>query len=317
MSAPHTRRLALALTLAALACAGLAACGGGADGPAASHDLVFDHQEADGSRRLLRSVAAEGAVPAPVAGGGNAVRPQVRSDGQAIVYTFHPPDPQATPQLMLLELPGAVVTRLSTDAAIVEREPVYAPDGRHIAFVSARDEPGGADIFVAGLDGRQLGHATNLTPPGAPRVVLDVTPAWSPDGRRIAFSSARANGVNAIWVMNADGSGLRPLTEVPPTTEVADYFPNWSPDGRQIAFQRRTLQVEQIGVVAADGGAPSFFVFPGRATTPAWSPDGRHIAFSGLVDGDWDIFVQSVAGAAPLRIRHPGADRSPAWIRRL
>lgn len=312
MPALETRRRAFA----ALVCTLLAACGGGADDPSASHDLVFDHQDADGSRRLLRSAAAEGAVPAPVPGGGDAVRPQARSDGQAIVYTFYRPDPLATPQLMLLERAGAVVTRLSTDADIVEREPVYSPDGQHIAFVSARDEPGGADIFVARLDGRQLGRATNLTPPGGPRAVLDVTPAWSPDGRRIVFSSARANGVNAIWVMDADGRGLRALTEVPPTGAVADYFPSWSPDGRHVAFQRRTLDVEQIGIVPADGGAPGFFAFPGRAGTPAWSPDGRHIAFSGLADGDWDIFVQPVAGGAPLRIRHPGADRSPAWIRR-
>ena len=59
----------------------------------------------------------------------------------------------------------------------------------------------------------------------------DADPAWSPDGRRIAFASDRDGGSN-IYVMNADGSGVARLTD----SSAGDYGPAWSPDGRRIAF---------------------------------------------------------------------------------
>ena len=54
-------------------------------------------------------------------------------------------------------------------------------------------------------------------------------PAWSPDGSRIAFSSGR-DGIMAVWVMNADGSGAKRLSDV------EGEYPTWSPDGSRIAF---------------------------------------------------------------------------------
>jgi len=60
---------------------------------------------------------------------------------------------------------------------------------------------------------------------------LDAHPAWSPDGKRIAFVSHRT-GNNDIWLTNADGTGLRNLTAHPSQ----DTSPAWSPDGRRIAF---------------------------------------------------------------------------------
>ena len=59
----------------------------------------------------------------------------------------------------------------------------------------------------------------------------DTTPAWSPDGRRIAFSSER-DGNAEIYVMDADGSELARLTSSPGK----DRFPSWSPGGQYIAF---------------------------------------------------------------------------------
>ena len=64
----------------------------------------------------------------------------------------------------------------------------------------------------------------------------DVRPAWSPDGRRIAFVSRR-DGNSEVYVMNADGSGKRNLTR----DRASDDFPTWSPDGRRIAFLRGRL----------------------------------------------------------------------------
>ncbi len=298
----------------------LLACGGGGSGdsappppPQAAFDLVFDNEAADGSRSLRR-VALDGSAAQPVTHGVNAVRPHARPDGRALVYTSFSTSPLVVPTLMLLADFSSPATVLSSGAGVYEREAVYSPDGRRVAFVSQRDEPEGSDVFVATLDGERLVDVRNLTPATSGRAGLDVTPAWSPDGTQIAFASNRDGSDFKLWVMNADGSGARPLTA--PGSH-ADVFPTWSPDGQLIAFQRRSGDAYRVGLLPAAGGAPAFFEFDGDAYAPAWSPDGRRIAFVGRVGGEHDIHTRDASGAGPVtRIAHPGADRNPAWILR-
>lgn len=308
-------------SLAILPLASLTACGGGGGGtlpppdPVVAYDLVFDNEASDGSRRLQR-VSPEGGAVQPVPNAIHAVRPHARADGAALLFTSFSTDPLAVPRLMLLDDPARPAVVLSDTAGIYEREAVFSPDGRRLAFVSEREEPGGSDIFVATLNGRRLENIRNLTPgtPGRPMPVLDVTPAWSPDGSRIAFASNRSGGDFTLWVMNADGSGARELT---PAGQQADVFPTWSPDGQTLAFQRRSPSAVRIGLIPAAGGNPGFFEFTGSAYAPAWSPDGSRIAFGALVDGEYDIHVRAASGIGPAtRITNPGADRNPAWVRR-
>ena len=101
------------------------------------------------------------------------------------------------------------------------------------------------------------------------------TPAWSPDGRKLAFVSER-DGNSEIYVMNVDGSAQENLTEQP----ASDSHPSWSRDGRRIVFVSRRDGNAEIYVMNADGsGLRNLTRTPSADRDPAWSPDGRAIAF--------------------------------------
>jgi len=101
--------------------------------------------------------------------------------------------------------------------------PMASPDLTRVLFQS--DRTGDWEIYVVRADGTQLVRLTNSAGP-------DVTPVWSPDGKRIVFAYERDAGDSEIYVMNADGSGQRRLTRQPGD----DSHPHWSPDGSSIVF---------------------------------------------------------------------------------
>src|SRR5687767_6652343 len=90
------------------------------------------------------------------------------------------------------------------------------------------------------------------TAPSALRADTVYAPAWSPDGKRITFE-AKLGERFAVMVMNADGTGLRRLTE----STGSDFATAWSPDGRRIAFMSTRDGNREIYVMDADGGHPT------------------------------------------------------------
>ena len=133
-------------------------------------------------------------------------------------------------------------------------------------------------------------------------------PAWSPDGREIAFSRGHVTTNIDIYVMAADGSTERRLTEHPERDEQ----PAWSPDGGTIAFLSHRDGDVGIWLMDADGGNKRKLV-PGRE--PAWSPDGKQIAFtSGHYDGNDEIYVVDADGSNLRRLTFdPHYDWHAAW----
>ncbi len=135
-------------------------------------------------------------------------------------------------------------------------------------------------------------------------------PSWSPDGRRIAFSSER--GANyEIYVMGSDGSNPRSLTNA----IGSDMDPSWSPDGRHIAFSSERDGNDEIYVMGSDGSNPRNLTNAiGSDRYPSWSPDGRHIAFSSTRDGRLEIYVMGSDGSNPRRLtNHSGGGWDPSW----
>ena len=215
------------------------------------------------------------------------------------------------PYLAVLDSVRAEPRRLTTDVGVYEREADWSPDGQRIAYTSLRDD-GFGDVFVANVAGSVFLNARNLTLATGGGGTGDMSPSWSPDGTRIAFTAYRG-GNPSIWIMNADGSAPVRLTTPP---NAGDYFPTWSPSGDSIAFQRIDGSSSRIGLVAAAGGGPRFLTFAGDAYSPAWSPlDADRLAITLRDDeGDLDVHVVRTDGTIEERVRRAGRDYQPRWL---
>jgi Tol biopolymer transport system component len=130
--------------------------------------------------------------------------------------------------------------------------------------------------------------------------VEDAYGHWSPDGTRIVLQSDRA-GQWDIYVINADGSGLRRLTDHP----AHDRTPVWSPDGTSIAFQSERDGNREIYRMDPDGSNPRNITnHPAEDSHPKWSADGRRIVFDSDRDGadNYEVYEMSADGSGVVRL---------------
>ncbi len=154
----------------------------------------------------------------------HAIHPSWAPDSASVLFcTTDDLDPPRKNESDIFRVDTAshAVTRLITGG--INTYPVMSPDGRHIALRKIIDG-GNSEVFVADADGS---HLRNLTHDPA----FDGWPAWSPDGRRIAFASNRG-GNQQIYVMDADGGNVVRIVH----REGRATAPKWSPDGAALYF---------------------------------------------------------------------------------
>jgi Tol biopolymer transport system component len=150
--------------------------------------------------------------------------------------------------------------------------PRCSPDGDEVVFFLRQE--GKSSIFKTSV---RTGDTVDLTPG-----LNAVDPAWSPDGGKIVFSAtASGRPSTELWIMNADGSGAKPLA----LDGIVGLVPSWSPDGRQIAYaslnETRPGDMFDIWVAGVDNPERRGLVTgPSNDRQPVWSPDGQRLAFT-------------------------------------
>ena len=176
--------------------------------------------------------------------------------------------------------------------------PSWSPTGSSIVFHDLASGPDTALYVLATL----TGTPAKLTVTG-PRAASQ--PAWSPDGKRIAFVCQWPTYPD-LCVANADGTGVVHLT----TDEQPDQAPAWSPDGTKLAFARYPPGAYNVAYakVAVMDVATRQITLLGDGADPAWSPDGSKLVFAGT-DG---LFVMNADGSGRTRLT-TGEHRAPAW----
>ena len=165
--------------------------------------------------------------------------------------------------------------------------PSFAPDGKRFA------------LTIQKLDGR---HVQILSGGRLRELARGRAPAWSPDGRWIAFLSGQKVG-SAIFLVHPDGTGLHAIG--PRHVALGASPPAWSPDGRTLIYTRQTKGRTALWTIRADGTGMRPFVTSVFATQPSFSPDGRRVAFIGFNSrgrmGIWAVGSDG-RGARPLRV---------------
>jgi len=259
--------------LGVFAVLGTAPTAGWATPPGKNGDIVF--------RRYVDAERTTGAIFT------------IRPDGKRVRQVTHPP------------------------RGVVDQYPDWSPDGRAIVFHRMVPcTPGGARDGVDGTcdllytvrpDGRGLKRlvpcAFDAQLPVPRSCVGAHTPAWSPDGSRVAFSysivkfdyTGSLSLNRAIWVVNADGTGRRQLTALTPGS-VWDDEPQWSTDGKTLVFTRVDLKRKQDAVFTVDvDSGEAVQITPwelNAAGDPEWSPDGNSIVFVGHPsDGSENVYT--------------------------
>ena len=197
---------------------------------------------------------------------------------------------------------------LAALVAVTLAAPTASTGARRDMIVFVRQDPQTAGLN-AGVDLWTIAASGG----GARRLVggqgWDETPAWSPDGNRIAFArSVYAPGEPDValigvdvWTVAADGRGRRNLTR-----DAGSTSPVWSPGGRRIAFARG----DGVLVVRRDGSRKRRIVRRDDPAAPTWSPDGHRIAF--IPPGELRI-VGATGRGQRLLARGADSGSSPSW----
>ncbi|MFN7131443.1 MAG: Tol-Pal system beta propeller repeat protein TolB [Myxococcales bacterium] len=183
--------------------------------------------------------------------------------------------------------------------------PAWRPNGAGLAFTSYRNN--NPDLFELDLGSGKLSPLFQR--PG--NLVTGV--AFSPDGKRVAFSMSEDDGNSHLWIADASGQNARRLTD----GYGINSSPSFSPDSKTIAYVSNRVGTPQIHMIPADGGSPTRLTFQGDYNqTPEWSPRGDYIVFTARDERNvFDLFLLDPATRRVVKrlTQDQGNNEEPTW----
>jgi TolB protein len=231
-------------------------------------------------------------------------RPMWSPDGKQVVFTRHR---GGKIELVVMAADGSYEKTITT-GKLPQYDACWSPDGSRLAFthVPQSGTQGNLDVYLSKADGSEPAQFAG----DRGKLSHEEYPAWSPDGKRIAFSST-FEGNQELYVAEIGGPDRRRLTNDP----ALDAHPAWSPDGRKIAFATGRWGDFEIAVMDADGGNVTRLTESrGLDDYPVFSPDGKRLAFMSNRDGNFEIYVMNADGTGPENVtQHAALDNFPAW----
>ena len=194
-----------------------------------------------------------------------------------------------------------------THLGAISLSPRISPDNSRIAFSSL-----GRDGFQIKMYSLLLGRMVNFASSGG----TTYSPAWSPDGKDLAFSSSRS-GDPEIWITDDGGRQARRVTSF----AGPDVSPVFNPrSGSQIAWISGRTHLPQLYLMDSDGSGVQRMTDGGYATSPSWSPNGQFLAFAWDrkygpgAPGGQDIYVMEIATKRWIQLTHDtGRCDFPSW----
>jgi len=189
----------------------------------------------------------------------------------------------------------------------ISLSPRVSPDNSRVAFSAL-----GKDGFQIRMFSLLLGRLVNFQSVGG----TNLSPAWSPSGQQLAFSSSRT-GDPEIWVSDPQGAVSHRITNY----KGPDVSPTFNPKtGAQIAWISGRTGLPQLYIMDTDGSGVTRMTDGGYATSPSWSPNGQFIAFAWNrkygpgAPGGQDIYVMEVASKRWIQLTHDmGRCDFPSW----
>jgi Tol biopolymer transport system component len=206
-----------------------------------------------------------------------------------IAYTSFTQDDARGYEILVMNADGSGSAKLCTWCS----EPSFSPDGSKLVFYSWE----------------KVGLFTMSPTPGSAwtQVIRGnvAWPIWSPDGKSIAFTAGGTKGL-LVYVINADGSGLRAVADGQQAT--------WSPDSGRLVFKSCDGGSCGLFITNADGSGRRQITTNGNDSSPDWSPDGSKIAFGSNRDGNWEIYTVKPDGSNVVRLTDSRtSDGIPVW----
>ena len=308
MARPSCIPLLLAATFTAAACTDSTA----PQPDDARYDLIFESMTAPTANQSHLFLLASGATsPAPLfTGAPYAAQPRVSADGRWVAF-LSPSAVNGDEILWIARTDGSERHEVFASPGSVISRPAPSPDGSRIAFQMYSDDLTSSRIWVVNASGTNAHAVTTAAHDGS---YIYTTPAWSPDGSKLALAAGTPGNLR-VGTMSAEGG---PVTTVTEPTSGSDTEPAWSPDGTQIVLVHTTTPAQNDLVIVSLATGQRRTLYSGNGRHPAWSPGGALIAFSARLGVEPnELFVMPADGGSVQRITtNEVPDRHPNWVRR-